>query len=104
PDTRTFYQPTDIALGSDGDIFVAQGHGGNGGDPRVLRFDRNGKYLNSWSGKVDGPAAFSNVHAITLDLDGNLWVGDRAAKKILLFKKDGSYVKSIQMPVYVCGF
>ena len=102
PESRTFNQPTDLALASNGDIFVAQGHGG--GDPRVLRFDKNGKLINSWSGKVSGPGAFTNVHSITLDPQGQVWVGDRTAKKILIFNTDGTFVRDIQMPVYVCGF
>jgi len=102
---RTFNQPTDLTLTSNGDIFVGQGHGGGGaGDPRVLRFDKTGKYITSWSGKVDGPAAFSNVHAITADPNGHIWVGDRAAKKILIFDVDGKFLRVIQMDVYVCSF
>jgi len=100
---RTFNQPTDLALTSNGDIFVGQGHGG-AGDPRVLRFDKTGKYITSWSGKVDGPSAFSNVHAIMVDPDGHIWVGDRAAKKILIFDVDGKFIRAIQMDVYVCSF
>jgi sugar lactone lactonase YvrE len=99
---RTFNQPTDLAIAPNGDIFVAQGHGGP--DPRVLRFDKTGKYITSWSGKTTGPAAFTNVHAITLDPRGRVWVGDRGAKKILIFDVDGRYLESIQMDVYVCSF
>ena len=101
--SRTFNQPTDLWIAPNGDIFVGQGHGGQG-DPRILRFDKNGKYITSWSGKVDGPAAFSNVHAVTMDPQGRVWVGDRTAKKILIFDVDGKYIKSIQMSVYVCSF
>jgi sugar lactone lactonase YvrE len=102
---HTLNQPTDIALAKNGDVFVGQGHGGGGsGDPRILRFDKNGKYITSWSGKVDGPEAFSNVHAVIMDPDNHIWVGDRTAKKVLVFDVNGKLVKTIQMPVYVCSF
>ena len=103
--TRVFNQPTDLALAPNGDIFVGQGHGGGAGaDPRVLRFDKTGKYITSWSGKVTGPAAFTNVHAVMIDPQNRIWVGDRGAKKILIFDVNGKYLESIQMPVYVCSF
>ena len=53
---------------------------------------------------MDGPGAFSNVHAVTMDPQGRVWVGDRTAKKILIFTVDGKFVQSIQMDVYVCSF
>ena len=53
---------------------------------------------------VTGPAAFTNVHEITMDPRGRVWVGDRGAKKILIFDVDGRYLESIQMDVYVCSF
>src|SRR5678816_2942676 len=43
---HTLNQPTDIALAKNGDVFVGQGHGGGANsDPRILRFDKNGKYI-----------------------------------------------------------
>jgi sugar lactone lactonase YvrE len=40
---RLVNEPTDLAIGPTGDIFVVQGHGR--GEPRVLRFDKSGKFI-----------------------------------------------------------
>lgn len=101
--SRTLSQPTDLVIARNGDIIIGQGHGG-AGDPRVLKFDKNGKYIASWSGKTEGPAAFADVHTVIFAPDGNLWVGYRSAKRILVFTPDGKFVRGIQMPVYVCSF
>jgi len=58
--SHKFNQPNDIAIGAKGDVFVAQGHTpGPDGDARVLKFDKNGRFLKSWGGKGSGPGQFS---------------------------------------------
>src|SRR5262249_48217936 len=50
--THLLNEPNDVAIGRNGDIFVAQGHTpGPTGDPRVLKFDKTGKFIKSWGGK-----------------------------------------------------
>jgi DNA-binding beta-propeller fold protein YncE len=39
-----FNRPADVAFGRDGEVFVADGYGNS----RVMKFDRNGKYLKTW--------------------------------------------------------
>ncbi len=100
--SRRFNQPVDLAFAPNGDVFVAQGHGGP--DPRIFRFDKNGKLITQWSGKVDGPASFSLPHTLTLDPKGNLYVADREAKKILVFDVNGKYIRTIQKDTRICAF
>jgi len=100
--SRHFNQPVDLAIAPNGDIFVAQGHGAP--DPRIFRFDKNGKLITQWSGKVDGPAAFAFPHAIALSPQGDVYVGDRMAMHIQVFDRNGNYKRTIQKANLVCGF
>ncbi|MGD2167942.1 MAG: peptidyl-alpha-hydroxyglycine alpha-amidating lyase family protein [Gammaproteobacteria bacterium] len=90
-------QPTDVAVAQNGDIFVVQGHTpGTGGDPRVLRFDENGAFVDSWGGKGTGPGQFQVAHGIDIDAEGRLWVSDRENQRVQVFQPDGTFVKEIR--------
>ena len=43
----TFNQPSDVITAPNGDIFVADGHGGNT-NARIVKFDKNGKFIKTW--------------------------------------------------------
>ena len=46
--THLLREPNDVAIARNGDIFVVQGHTpGPMGDPRVLKFDKNGTFIKS---------------------------------------------------------
>ena len=48
--------------------------------PPVLQFDSAGNLLRSWGGKGAGYDWFVNEHGISVDDDGNVWVGGNDAK------------------------
>lgn len=96
-----FNIPSDIAIASNGDLFVAQGEAG-GPDPRVIRFDRNGKFITTWSLRYT-EGTRSNPHAIEIDRNGLIYVADREVMRIRVFRADGSHVRDIQMQNLVCG-
>ena len=53
-----FDAPTDVAIAPNGDIFVADGHSGGGmasGNARIMKFDKNGKFIMTWGRKGMGP-------------------------------------------------
>ena len=89
-----FNQPNDLAFGRNGDIFVVQGHTpeGDGGDPRVLKFDKNGKFIKTWGGRGAEPGQFTEAHGIAIDTKGQLWVTDRENQRIQIFDQDGTYI------------
>ena len=89
-----FNQPNDLAFGRNGDIFVVQGHTpeGDGGDPRVLKFDKNGKFIKTWGGRGAEPGQFTEAHGIAIDTKGQLWVTDRENQRIQIFDQDGNYI------------
>jgi sugar lactone lactonase YvrE len=100
--TRYLFQPTDLAIAPNGDVFIAQGHGT--GEPRVLHLDKNGKYISQWSGKVEGPGAFSMIHTIALDAKGNVYLSDREVKRLVVYDYSGKWLRTIQMANLLCGF
>ena len=53
-----FEQPTDVAIASNGDIFIADGHAGRGGETgnaRIMKFDKDRNFLKTWGRNRDGP-------------------------------------------------
>jgi sugar lactone lactonase YvrE len=102
--SRRFNEPNDIAVASNGDVFVAQGHmPGERGDPRVLKFDRGGTLLASWGGKGTGPGQFQVAHGVAIDARGDLWVMDRENSRIQVFDTSGTYRREMQYAGLPCG-
>jgi hypothetical protein len=46
-DPMHFNQPSDVITAPNGDIFVADGHG-EGTTERIMKFDRNGVFVQAW--------------------------------------------------------
>ncbi|HWA23812.1 MAG TPA: hypothetical protein VG735_15565 [Caulobacterales bacterium] len=98
--TRQFNQPTDVAFAKNGDFYVSTAHGGP--DPRIVRFDKTGKFLNTWSlAHEDGSRAV--IHTVIVGPDGNVYAGDREAMKIRVFTPAGVPLRDIAMKNLVCG-
>ena len=86
-------QPNDVVIAANGDVFIAQGHARCGGDARVLKFDKAGKFIKSWGGKGSGPGQFQVAHGIAIDGKGLVWVADRENQRIQVFDQDGKFVR-----------
>lgn len=98
---RLLNQPNDVSIGPAGDIFVVQGHGM--GDPRVLRFDKTGKFIRSWGGKGTGPGQFDIAHSIVVDANGLVYVADRQNRRVQVFDMDGKFIKEWKYAGLPCG-
>lgn len=85
-----FNRPADIAFDRDGNIYIADGYGNS----RVLKFDKNGRYLKSWGTYGDAPGQFELPHAIVIDNQGNVYVGDRENQRIQIFDTEGNFKKA----------
>ena len=102
--SRHFNEPNDLAFGRNGDIFVVQGHTpGTRGDPRVLKFDKDGNFIKTWGGKGTEPGKFEVAHGIAIDAKGLLWVTDRENQRIQIFDQDGTFVREIKYAGLPCG-
>ena len=101
---RLLNQPNDIAIGPNGDVFVAQGHTpGAKGDARVLKFDKDGKFLTQWGGKGTEPGKFQVAHGLGIDPQGNLWVADRENQRIQVFTPAGGFVREMKFAGLPCS-
>jgi sugar lactone lactonase YvrE len=88
----TFNQPSDVVVGANGDIFVADGHGGNT-NARIVKFTKDGKFLKTWGKKGSAPGEFDTPHALAINSKGRLFVGDRNNNRIQIFDQDGKFLE-----------
>ncbi|MEE8585799.1 MAG: peptidyl-alpha-hydroxyglycine alpha-amidating lyase family protein [Acidobacteriota bacterium] len=84
----TFNGPSDVLVAPNGDIFVADGHGA-GGNNRIVKFSADGSFIKSWGQTGYGPGEFRDPHALAMDSQGRLYVGDRANSRIQIFDQEG---------------
>lgn len=87
-----FNQPSDVAVSPNGDIFVADGHD-DGSNMRIVKFDRNGKFIKTWGKPGSGPGEFNVPHSIAFDTRGRLFVADRANNRLQIFDQEGKFLE-----------
>jgi len=80
-----FDKPTDVAFGAKGEIYVADGYGNS----RIVKFNRQGKFLTTWGRPGRSRGAFNTPHTIRVDSKGRVIVGDRENKRVQVFDADG---------------
>jgi uncharacterized protein YjiK len=80
-----------VVTARNGDIFVADGHGGNT-NARVVKFAKDGTFIKTWGKKGSGPGEFDIPHTIAPDSRGRLFVGDRQNNRIQIFDQDGNFI------------
>src|SRR5665213_836529 len=82
-----FNRETDVAWDAAGNIFVSDGYN----NKRVVKFDKDGKFLKEFGSRGKGPGQFEDVHTIQVDHQGNVYVGDRSNKRLSVFDNDGNF-------------
>jgi len=87
----TFNSPSDVLVAPNGDIFVADGHGGDT-NARIVKFAKDGKFIKAWGKKGAGPGEFNVPHTLAMDSRGRLFVGDRSNSRIQIFDQDGKFL------------
>ena len=85
-----FYQPNDVLVAPNGDIFVCQGHGVP--VDKIFKFDKTGKLIKTWGKRGTGNGEFNQPHAFAMDSKGRLFIGDRGNNRIQIFDQDGNYL------------
>ncbi len=86
-----FNAPSAVVTAPNGDIFVADGHGGNT-NARIVKFSKDGKFIKTWGMKGSGPGEIEGPHAIAMDSQGRLFLGDRSNNRIQIFDQDGKFI------------
>ena len=90
PDTLD--RPAAVVTASNGDIFVADGHGG-AAVSRVVKYSKDGRFIKAWGKNGSGPGEFEGLHAIAIDSRGRLIVGDRGNNRFQIFDQEGNFLE-----------
>jgi peptidylglycine monooxygenase len=96
-----FYNPTEVAVAPNGDIYVVDGYGSQ----FVLRYDSRGKFIQRFGGKDGVPLEqrLNNAHGIAIDTrpgadKATVIVTSRADNCFRRFTLDGKYLETIEVP------
>ena len=84
-----FGRPASLLFMPDGSFYVADGYD----NARIVKFDKNGKYLLEWGTKGTGPGQFNLVHDIAVDAQRRIYVADRNNNRIQIFTETGKFLK-----------
>jgi DNA-binding beta-propeller fold protein YncE len=87
-----FHNPYGVAVDGEGNIYVL-----DGGNFRIQKFDKKGKYLLSIGRKGQGPGEFLNCFDFDLDEKGNIVLFDSQNSRVSKFSPDGKYSDSIKL-------
>jgi len=86
-----FNAPSAVFVARNGDIFVADGHGGNT-NARIVKFAKDGKFIKTWGKKGTGPGEIDGPHTLAMDSRGRLFLGDRGNNRIQIFDQEGTFI------------
>jgi DNA-binding beta-propeller fold protein YncE len=86
-----FNRPSDVIVAPNGDIFVADGHGG-ASNSRIVKFSRDGRYLATWGGRGSGRGQLDVPHSLAMDSRGRLFVADLNNFRVQGFAQDGTFL------------
>ena len=94
----SFTEPCDVVTAANGDIFVADGHGGQYREAlpdsaaRIVKFSADGTFIKEWGRHGSAPGEFRTPHALAIDPLGRLVVGDRGNDRLQMFDLDGNFI------------
>lgn len=90
-----FDTPSDVITASNGDIFVADGHGvqqGHQTNDRIVKLSKDGAFIMAWGKHGSAPGEFDVPHSLALDSAGRLYVGDRSNSRVQIFDQGGNFI------------
>ena len=83
-----FGRPTDVAWDPQGNIFISDGYVNS----RAVKYDKNGRFVAQYAGeRGEGANQLSTPHSIAADAQGNVYVGDRGNRRIVVLNNDMTF-------------
>src|ERR1700746_2082090 len=84
-----FDSPTGVAVASNGDIYISEGHGeARPNNSRIMVFTKDGKFIRTFASYGRGDGQPRSPHAIAFDSKDRLYVADRGNSRVVVFGKD----------------
>ncbi len=80
----SFSRPTDVGWDAQGNIFVTDGYG----DDRVVKYDKNGRFIKSAGTSGNGNGQLRLPHTMAMDAAGNVYIGDRSNARVQVWDND----------------
>ena len=97
------YIPTEVAIGPNGDIYVADGYG----QQWISQYSHKGEFIRSFGGRGTEAHNLQNAHGVCLDTrtkgTPSLIVSAREQNAFKRYSLNGEYLETISLPgAYVC--
>lgn len=97
------FKPTETAIASNGDIYVADGYGSQ----YIIQYNYKGEYIRHFGGEGDALSQFRTAHGLCIDKRTSnkptILCTSRDHNAFKRFSLNGEYISTINLPgAYVC--
>jgi DNA-binding beta-propeller fold protein YncE len=87
-DDTGFASPEAMAIDKHGNFYLT-----DTGNDRVIKFDKNFKYVSQFGQEGKGPGQFDHPHGIGIDSKGNIYINTLNEPRIQKFTNNGKFIK-----------
>ncbi len=89
PAPFAYGNPAVLAFLPDGSFLLGDGYYNS----RIIKYDKDGKYISEFGELGSGPGQFDLIHGIAVDREHRIYVGDRTNNRVQVFTEDGKFVE-----------